>query len=120
MNFKEALLFSKTRTVCYDSEDKQHIIKIEEMQEEYKPYIVLQTMEKERYWRTIYCLTIHEVLDSILQDPHKTHEFHQIESCEEFLKGWGINTENGWYIQKEEEQVYYCEECDKEQEGENE
>lgn len=101
MNFKEALLFSKSRTTCYDSKDKQHTIKIEEMEEQYTPLFNFSKSE-EPYFRIQWVITVHEVLEGVLRDPHKTHEFHSVESCEEFLKGWGINTEDGWYIPQQE------------------
>ena len=90
------LLFSNGK-IRLRSKDNKSVIEICESDEEYTPTFNWNNIPGP-FLRTMYSISI----SCAHQEPHRTFSFHEIEECEQFLKSWSIETEDGWCIVEKE------------------
>jgi len=96
MYLREALFFSKSGVVCYSNKENKYVVRVREtVREEENTWLIGPSI-----------LTRHEytvqVSDSRTGPAYKSFTFHDIDSCEEFLRRWCIDTDERWEVQDAE------------------
>src|SRR5256885_10192681 len=104
MKLREALFFSSKDTAYQERSERYKVYRIclKEEQEEYTPGFLLPTQPPGPYYRPIYNISVSIVKDNDIAELHTKRSFHDVDKCEEFLKDWRIDIEQGWIPDEED------------------
>jgi hypothetical protein len=91
MNLRQALLLSKNGNAGIEVDDRH--ISVQEKEEEYVPFNPFGLPGP--FLKSVYYI----IISQSGSEPHRSFRFYDIDSCEQFLQKWKIDTENGWASQ---------------------